>query len=104
MTARLHASEEDNISDQNTAYTARHVLSIGGKFLRLQREDVKAEQGRNSLRVTQLMPAQRESAALLLMILTDDTLNPLNPSVGNRPNDVKEFIIAQPLSVVIGVG
>ncbi len=101
MTARLHASEGDNISDQNTAYPARHVLSIGGKFLRLQREDVKAEQGRNSLRVTQLMPAQGESVALLLMILTDDTLN---PSVGNRLNDVKEFIIAQPLSVVIGVG
>jgi hypothetical protein len=67
----------------------------------LQREDVKVKQGRNSLRVTQLIPAQGENAALQLMILIDDTLN---PSVGNSLNDGKDFIIAQPPSAVIGVG
>lgn len=67
----------------------------------LQRADVKVKQGRNSLRVTQLIPAQGENAALQLMILIDDTLN---SSVGNSLNELKEFIIAQPPAVVIGVG
>src|ERR1700680_4930028 len=42
----------------------------------LQREDVKVKQGKNFLQVTQLIPAQGDNAALQLMILIDDTLNP----------------------------
>jgi hypothetical protein len=47
----------------------------------LQREDVKVKQGKNFLKVTQLIPAQGINAALQLMILLDDTLNtPTNPA------------------------
>ena len=67
----------------------------------LQLEDVKVKQGKNSLKVTQLIPAKGENAALQLMILIDDTLN---PSVGNSLTDIKEFINAQPPSTLIAVG
>ena len=66
----------------------------------LQREDVKVKQGKTFLQVTQLIPAQGDNAALQLMILIDDTLN---PSVGNNLSDVKDFINAQPPSALIGV-
>jgi hypothetical protein len=61
---------------------------------------VKVKQGKNFLQVTQLIPAQGDNAALQLMILIDDTLN---PSVGNNLTDVKDFISAQPPSALIGV-
>lgn len=67
----------------------------------LQKEDVKVKQGKNFLRVTQLIPAQGDNAALQLMILIDDTLD---TSVGNNLTDLKNFITAQPSSTVIGVG
>jgi len=67
----------------------------------LQKEDVKVKQGKNFLQVTQLIPAQGDNAALQLMILIDDTLN---TSAGNNLTDLKNFISAQPMSTVIGVG
>jgi hypothetical protein len=65
----------------------------------LQREDVKVKQGKTFLQVTQLIPAQGDNAALQLMILIDDTLN---PSVGNNLSDIKDFINDQPSSTLIG--
>jgi hypothetical protein len=67
----------------------------------LQKEDVKVKQGKNFLRVTQLIPAQGDNAALQLMILIDDTLD---TSAGNNLTDLKNFIRAQPSSALIGVG
>lgn len=67
----------------------------------LQKEDVKVKQGKTSLQVTQLIPAQGDNAALQLMILIDDTLN---TSIGNNLNDLKEFVRTQPVSTIIGVG
>jgi hypothetical protein len=61
---------------------------------------VKVKQGKNFLQVTQLIPAQGDNAALQLMILIDDTLN---PSVANNLSDIKDFINAQPSSTLIGV-
>lgn len=66
----------------------------------LQKEDVKVKQGKNFLKVTQLIPAQGDNAPLQLMILIDDTLN---TSVGNNLTDLKNFISAQPASTVIGI-
>lgn len=68
---------------------------------RLRRDEVKVKQGKTFLQVTQLIPAQGDNAALQLMILIDDTLNPV---VGGNLNDLKEFIKAQPPSTVIGIG
>jgi hypothetical protein len=66
----------------------------------LRQEDVKVKQGKNFLKLTQLIPAQGDNAALQLMILIDDTLN---TTVGNNLTDIKDFISAQPPSTLIGV-
>jgi hypothetical protein len=68
---------------------------------RLRQDEVKVKQGKTFLQVTQLIPAQAENAALQLMILIDDTLDPV---IGGNLNDLKEFIKAQPPSTVIGIG
>ncbi|HTC41948.1 MAG TPA: hypothetical protein VK703_10260 [Candidatus Acidoferrales bacterium] len=68
---------------------------------RLGPNDVKVKQGKTFLQVTQLIPAQGDNAALQLMILIDDTLDPV---VGGNLNDVKEFIKAQPPSTMIAIG
>jgi hypothetical protein len=68
---------------------------------RLRPDEVKVKQGKTFLQVTQLIPAQGDNAALQLMILIDDTLDPV---IGGNLNELKEFIKAQPPSTVIGIG
>jgi hypothetical protein len=94
--------------ERAAAITVQVHLVISDAALRLDQEmpplqqgDVKVTQGKSSLRVTQVIPAQGDNAALQLMILIDDTLD---TSVGNNLNDLKESISAQPSSTVIGVG
>jgi hypothetical protein len=77
------------------------ALREDAELPRLQKEDVKVKEGKNSLLVTQVIPAQGENAALQLMILIDDTLD---TSIGNNLTDLKEFVKAQPESTVVGVG
>jgi len=77
------------------------ALQSDSELPRLRQGEVMVKQGKTSLQVTQLIPAQGDNAALQLMILIDDTLNPV---VGGNLNDLKEFIKAQPSSTVIGVG
>lgn len=77
------------------------AVQSDGEVPRLTQNDVKVKQGKTFLQVTQLIPAQGDNAALQLMILIDDTLNPV---VGGNLNDLKEFIKAQPPSTVIGIG
>jgi hypothetical protein len=68
---------------------------------RLRPGEVMVKQGKTFLQVTQLIPAQGDNATLQLMILIDDTLDPV---IGGNLNDLKEFIKAQPPSTVIGIG
>ena len=77
------------------------ALRSDSELPRLRQDEVKVKQGKTFLQVTQLIPAQGDNAALQLMILIDDTLNPV---VGGNLNDLKEFIKAQPTSTVIGIG
>ena len=67
----------------------------------LQQGDVKVKQGKNFLKVNQLIPAKGDNAALQLFVLIDDTLG---SNVGNNLNDIRDFINAQPVSTVIAVG
>jgi len=69
---------------------------------RLSKEDISVKQGKNTLTVTQLLPARDQAASLQLMVLIDDTLN--TSAVGNNLNDIREFINAQPPSAAIGIG
>ena len=66
----------------------------------LRPDAIKVKQGKNFLKVTQLIPAQGENAALQLFILIDDTCD---TSIGNNLTDLRDFIKAQPATTVIGV-
>jgi hypothetical protein len=77
------------------------VVRSDSEVPRLRQDEVKVKQGKTFLQVTQLIPAQGDNAALQLMILIDDTLDPI---IGGNLNDIKEFIKAQPPSTVIGIG
>jgi hypothetical protein len=66
----------------------------------LRPDTVQVKQGKNLLKVNQLIPAQGDNAALQLFILIDDTCDPV---IGNNLNDLKDFINAQPASTLIGV-
>jgi hypothetical protein len=63
--------------------------------------DVKVKQGKSFLKVSQLIPAKGDNAALQLFILIDDTLD---SRVGGSLNEIRDFINAQPASTVIAVG
>jgi hypothetical protein len=67
----------------------------------LQQGDVKVKQGKNFLKVNQLIPAKDDNAALQLFILIDDTLD---SGIGTNLNDIRDFINAQPPKTVIAVG
>jgi hypothetical protein len=77
------------------------AVSADKEFPTLREGDVKVKQGKDFLRVNQLIPAQGENAALQLFILIDDTLG---SGVGNNLNDIRDFINAQPTPTVIAVG
>jgi hypothetical protein len=66
----------------------------------LRPENVQVKQGRNVLKVDQLIPARGDNAALQLFILIDDTCD---VGIGNSLNDIRDFINAQPATTVVGV-
>src|SRR5215469_11983434 len=78
------------------------ALRADSEVPRLKPAEVKVKQGKTFLQVTNLIPTQGDNAALQLMVLIDDTLEPA--VVGNNLNDVKAFIKAQPTSTVVAVG
>jgi hypothetical protein len=66
----------------------------------LRVEDLQVKQGKNPLRVDQLIPARDDNAALQLFVLIDDTCD---ASIGNNLNDLRDFINTQPPSTMVGV-
>jgi hypothetical protein len=66
----------------------------------LQPNTIKVKLGKDAVKVTQLIPAQGDNAALQLFILIDDTCD---TSIGNNLTELREFINAQPATTVIGV-
>jgi hypothetical protein len=77
------------------------AVQDGGDIPILTAQNVKVEQGKTPLKVTQVLPAKGESAALLLFILIDDTCD---TSIGNNLTDIKDFVTAQPASTMVAVG
>jgi hypothetical protein len=98
--AQSQQTPGQNVAQVHLVITDEAVRE-GEELPPLHLEDVKVKQGKNPLKVTQLIPAIGENAALQLMILIDDTLK---PSVGNNLTELKEFITAQPPSTVIAIG
>jgi hypothetical protein len=66
----------------------------------LRPDAVQVKQGKNLLKVDQLIPAQGDNAALQLFILIDDTCDPV---LGNNLNDLRDFINAQPAPTLVGI-
>jgi hypothetical protein len=67
----------------------------------LVKEDVKVQQRKDILPVTQWIPSRGENAGLQLFILIDDTSD---TSLGLQLDDLRAFINAQPATTWIGVG
>jgi hypothetical protein len=104
----LSAQEKPNAGEKTAPATSEvHVvitdMALRGndELPRLKQDDIKVKQGKTFLQVTQLIPAQGDNAALQLMILIDDTLDPV---IGGNLNELKEFINAQPPATVIAIG
>jgi hypothetical protein len=76
------------------------AFSDSSELPALRPENVQVKQGKNVLKVDQLIPAQAENAALQLFILIDDTCD---PGIGTNLSDIRDFINAQPASTVVGV-
>lgn len=67
----------------------------------LSRQDVKVQQGKNNLQVTDWIPAKGDQAGMQLFILIDETCD---TSLGGQLDDLRAFIKAQPATTWIGVG
>ncbi len=80
--------------------TDQTVTDSGDDTPVLRPDSVTVKQGKNPLKVTSLIPAQGDNAALQLFILIDDTCN---TGIGNNLNDLRDFINAQPASTQVGV-
>ena len=102
ITAMLLLSQEDGPSatvpiQMIVTAEARH----GKEIPELKSGDVMVFQKKERLRVTSLVPSQREHAALELYILIDDASG---ISLGSQLNDIRQFIQAQPAATSIGIG
>jgi hypothetical protein len=76
------------------------ALNDGDDAPVLQANDIQVRQGRDVLKVGQLIPARGDDAALQLFVLVDETCD---HSIGNNLNDLRDFINAQPQSTMVGV-
>jgi hypothetical protein len=75
-------------------------LSDNGEIAPLTSENVQVKQGKNNLKVEQVIPAKGDNAALQLVVLIDDTCD---PGIGNNLTDLKDFITTQPSSTAVAV-
>src|SRR5260370_35644705 len=76
---------------------ARH----GAQEPELSREDVMVYLGRTRAQVTDWIPLRGEHAALELLLLLDDASD---VSLGSQLEDLRQFILLQPPTTLIGVG
>jgi hypothetical protein len=76
------------------------AFSDNSEIAVLRPEALQVKQGKNILKVDQLIPAQGDNAALQLFILIDDTCD---AGIGNNLNDIRDFINAQPAATTVGL-
>lgn len=76
------------------------ALNDEGSMPVLRAGNIQVKQGKNALKVEQLIPARDDNAALQLFVLVDDTCD---ASIGNNLSDLQDFISAQPDSTLVGV-
>jgi len=97
----LHSQEKTTPSTvQVHMVVTDQAFSDNSEVPVLRPDAVQVKQGKNLLKVDQLIPAKGDNAALQLFILIDDTCDPV---IGNNLNDLRDFINAQPASTAVGV-
>lgn len=77
------------------------AVQDGDDIAVLKPGNVQVRQGKNNLKVNQVIPAQGNNAALQLFILIDDTCD---TSIGNNLTDIRDFVSAQPATTAIAIG
>ena len=97
----MHSQDKSSQGAVQVHLVVTNETQRGDEVPTLQQGDVKVKQGKNFLKVNQLIPAKGDNAALQLFILIDDTLG---TAIGNNLNDIRDFINAQPATTVIAVG
>jgi hypothetical protein len=97
----MHSQDKNAQGAVQVHLVVTNEAQRGDEAPTLQQGDVKVKQGKNFLKVNQLIPAKGDNAALQLFILIDDTLG---TAIGNNLNDIRDFISAQPATTVIAVG
>ena len=97
----MHSQDKNAQGTVQVHLVVTNEAQRGDEVPTLQQGDVKVKQGKNFLKVNQLIQAKGDNAALQLFILIDDTLG---TAIGNNLNDIRDFINAQPATTVIAVG
>jgi hypothetical protein len=97
----MHSQDKNAQGAVQVHLVVTNEAQRGDEVPTLQQGDVKVKQGKNFLKVNQLIPAKGENGTLQLFVLIDDTVD---PGIGNNLNDIRDFINAQPASTVIAVG
>ena len=101
FTVPTHSQDKSAGGTVQVHLVATNEAQRGDDVPSLQQGDVKVKQGKNFLKVNQLIPAKGDNAALQLFILIDDTLD---TGIGNNLNDIRDFINAQPATTLVAVG
>jgi hypothetical protein len=103
-TRGIHAADikdSGNATQVHMVVTVEPLKGADKTVAALTREDVKVQQRKDSLPVTEWIPSRGEQAGLQLFILIDDTSD---TSLGSQLDDLRTFIKAQPATTWIGVG
>jgi hypothetical protein len=96
-----NAKESGNSIQVHMVVTVEPLRDDENTVGALTKEDVKVEQRKDRLAVTQWIPSRGAQGGLQLFILIDDTSD---TSLGSQLGDLREFISAQPETTLIGVG
>ena len=81
--------------------TVTASVDNGKRMPDIQKEDVVVKKGKDRLPVTEWVAARGDHAGLELFILIDDASD---ASLGNKLNELRTFINAQPATTSVGVG
>ena len=99
-TVPLLAKAPSNNASVPVTMTITASVDEGKRMPEIQKEDVFVQRGQDRLPVTGWAAAQGDRAGLELFILIDDASN---SSIGNKLDELRTFINAQPETTAIGV-
>ena len=103
MNARFADSQEKATLSGTQVHMviAAENLRDDSELATLKQNNIQVKQGKNALKVNQLIPARGDNAALQLFVLIDDTCD---QSIGNNLNDIRDFVNALPATTAVGIG